>query len=457
MLSKIRIENFKSWQSLDMKLAPITALFGSNSSGKSSIIQFLLMLKQTKDSTNTQASVEFGGNNSLAELGSYKDAVYKHDTSLNMSWDLTWTADPAIRFVNLAGKTRTRFLARKVKISLEIAALKRQVSIERMRYTAGSASFSIEKRSGKSGYQLQSSDEERMKFVRSMGRPWDLPEPTKCYSFPDQVQTYFQNTYFLGFLENSYVNQMDQILHLGPLRDDPRRQYTSAGSSPSDVGRRGERTIEAILAATEVNVRRNIRYRSPKKSFQEMIAWWLKQLGLIADFRVEEVGTESGLFRVFVKKSESSVETLITDVGFGVSQIIPVITLLYYAKEGSTVLIEQPEIHLHPSVQAGLADLFIAAAKGRNLQIIVESHSEHFLNRLLRRVAEEKTPYGNINVDDVALYFCENEDGRSKITPLELNLFGGITNWPQDFFGDQFEDIIAREKAASIKRNKKDA
>ncbi|MBA4088763.1 MAG: DUF3696 domain-containing protein [Novosphingobium sp.] len=457
MLSKIRIENFKSWQSLDMKLAPITALFGSNSSGKSSIIQFLLMLKQTKDSTNTQASVEFGGNNSLAELGSYKDAVYKHDTSLNMSWDLTWTADPAIRFVNLAGKTRTRFLARKVKISLEIAALKRQVSIERMSYTAGSASFSIEKRSGKSGYQLQSSDEERMKFVRSMGRPWDLPEPTKCYSFPDQVQTYFQNTYFLGFLENSYVNQMDQILHLGPLRDDPRRQYTWAGSSPSDVGRRGERTIEAILAATEANVRRNIRYRSPKKSFQEMIAWWLKQLGLIADFRVEEVGTESGLFRVFVKKSESSVETLITDVGFGVSQIIPVITLLYYAKEGSTVLIEQPEIHLHPSVQAGLADLFIAAAKGRNLQIIVESHSEHFLNRLLRRVAEEKTPYGNINVDDVALYFCENEDGRSKITPLELNLFGGITNWPQDFFGDQFEDIIAREKAASIKRNKKDA
>lgn len=132
--------------------------------------------------------------------------------------------------------------------------------------------------------------------------------------------------------------------------------------------------------------------------------------------------------------------------------IIPFITLLYFAEEGSTILIEQPEIHLHPSVQAGLADLVIAAAKNRNLQLIIESHSEHFLNRLLRRIAESDTPFGNISSNDVALYFCNNQDGSSKLAPLEVNLYGSVSNWPKDFFGDQMADIVARENAAARKR-----
>ncbi|WP_128830803.1 DUF3696 domain-containing protein, partial [Sphingobium fuliginis] len=86
------------------------------------------------------------------------------------------------------------------------------------------------------------------------------------------------------------------------------------------------------------------------------------------------------------------------------------------------------------------------------LQLIIESHSEHFLNRLLRRIAERETEFGNITQNDIALFFCENEGGQSNLSPLQVNLFGGVENWPKDFFGDQMGDIIAREKAASIWR-----
>lgn len=139
-----------------------------------------------------------------------------------------------------------------------------------------------------------------------------------------------------------------------------------------------------------------------------------------------------------MKKNEASTPVLITDVGFGVSQILPVITLCYYVPEGSILIIEQPEIHLHPKVQAGLADVFIDAIKTRKIQILLESHSEHLLRRLQRGVAEEKVDHA-----DIQLYFCEMANGKSEIRSLEMDAFGGIRNWPKDFFGDEFGEIAA--------------
>lgn len=452
MLNRLQLKNFKSWRELDLKLAPVTALFGSNSSGKSSIIQFLQLLKQTKDSTNTQAVVEFGDSSTAVELGSYRDAIYQHEISNSLNWALDWSTTKAIVLNDASRKSSMIGTSTNLGIDVGLAARGRQVVTENLSYRFDGMTFSLTKRDTKPGYQLVSSDENRLKFVRSMGRPWDLPEPTKCFSFPDQAQTYFQNAQFLGLLENAYVEQIDHILHLGPLRDDPKRQYSWSGSTPADVGPRGERTIEAILAATDSKQRRNLKYKSPTKPFQEMIALWLRKLGLIDSFRVAEVGKDSGLFRVFVKKNPYSVETLITDVGFGVSQVLPVLTLLYFAPEHSTIMIEQPEIHLHPHVQAGLADLIIATVINRRLQIIVESHSEHFLNRLLRRVAERETEFGIIDHEQVALYFCQNIQGSSHLERLRVNLFGGVENWPKDFFGDQMADLFAREKAAAQTR-----
>lgn len=109
---------------------------------------------------------------------------------------------------------------------------------------------------------------------------------------------------------------------------------------------------------------------------------------------------------------------------------------------------------MHPAVQSALADVIITTVKSRNIQVILESHSEHLLQRLLRRIAEGKdSPYPAILPPDVKLFFCQNTRGVSHLNELKVNLFGSIENWPEDFFGDQFGEIAAREEAA-LKRQK---
>jgi predicted ATPase len=198
---------------------------------------------------------------------------------------------------------------------------------------------------------------------------------------------------------------------------------------------------------------RNVRWKARLKPFQEMIAWWLQEMKLISDFRVREIAAGSGLYRAFVKGGSGETETLITDVGFGISQILPALVLLYYVPEGSTVVLEQPEIHLHPAVQSALADLIITVVKSRRVQVILESHSEHLLQRLLRRIAEgSSSPYPEISPTDIRLYFCQSTSSGSRLDPLTVNLFGAIENWPNDFFGDPIGDVAAREEAALTRR-----
>src|SRR5690606_28231500 len=136
-----------------------------------------------------------------------------------------------------------------------------------------------------------------------------------------------------------------------------------------------------------------------------------------------------------VKTRKGVSEVLLTDVGFGISQVLPVITLLQYVPDESTVILEQPEIHLHPLAQAALADVIIQASSHRRVQVILESHSEHLLLRLQRRIAEGVLPN-----DDVRLYFCDTARGESTITQLEVGLYGNIRNWPDKFMGDAFNE-----------------
>jgi len=98
-------------------------------------------------------------------------------------------------------------------------------------------------------------------------------------------------------------------------------------------------------------------------------------------------------------------------------------------------------------VQSRLADVFVDAVKNRRVQIIVESHSEHLLRRLQRRVAEQV-----ITPEEAALYFCQVGEAGSKLTPLDLDLYGNIRNWPKDFFGDEFGEMAETTKAAMLRK-----
>ena len=184
-----------------------------------------------------------------------------------------------------------------------------------------------------------------------------------------------------------------------------------------------------------------------RRSFQEMIAYWLQKLGLIRDFHPKEIARGTNLYRAIVKTSSSVVTTSLTDIGFGVSQVLPVLMLLYYVPEGSTVLLEQPEIYLHPSVQSDLADVMLNVADVRNVQIVVESHSEHLMRRLQRRVAEQEA-----SSEDVKLYFVSSNRGKACSSELLLNQWGEIENWPENFFGDEMGEIAAITEASLRRR-----
>jgi predicted ATPase len=452
MLSALRFTNFKSWAVADLDCGRITGLFGTNSSGKTSVIQFLLLMKQTKDATDRRVSLELNGD--LVKLGTVKDAIHRHDETRSIEIDLTFDLESELSLANPSEK-RMSAVARASRLGLgaEIGVHQHAPLARKIAYTLGDMRFSLVPRKPESPeFDLRAtpieSGKSDFRFVRTTGRAWQLPGPIKSYAFPDQARTYFQNAGFLADLETAYEAAIDKIYYLGPLREFPQRDYLWARSRPTDVGRRGEKAIDAILAATDSNEKRNLKQKGRLWPFQEMIAYWLREMGLIQEFRVEEISEGSNRWQTRVKTSAGATEVLLTDVGFGVSQVLPVVTLLQYVPEGSTVILEQPEIHLHPLAQAGLADVIIQAAERRRVQVILESHSEHLLLRLQRRIAEQE-----ISADNVKLYFCDAPKGVSTLTELEVDMFGNIRNWPEKFMGDAFTET-AEAELARLKRMK---
>ena len=147
---------------------------------------------------------------------------------------------------------------------------------------------------------------------------------------------------------------------------------------------------------------------------------------LARSFYVERVAEDADIYRVRIKRSSDSAEVLLPDVGFGASQVLPVLVLLACVPKTSVVILEQPELHLHPAVQAALADAILETARVGRAQVIVESHSEYLLSRLQRRVAE-----GTVSKEDIALYFCDHDDRRSSIERLDSNdrKFVAVTVW----------------------------
>ncbi len=454
MITKMFLQNFKSWDRTgELRLAPLTGLFGMNSSGKTSLLQLLLLLKQTAESADRTQVLNFGDDRSLVELGTFKDVLYNHAEESTLKFGLDWGMKKTLSIPDPEHKGKLLFEAKSMGFQSEIEENgSGRIAVNKMAYKFASHSFVLKKEKGKKEYSLlveNPADTTKFRFVRAVGRPWGVPAPVKCYGFPDQVKAYHQNAGFLSDFQLAFEELFSHVYYLGPLREYPKRQYTWAGAQPADMGRAGEKVVDAILASRESKEKISRGKGRQALTLEEYVADWLRRLGLIHSFKVEAITPESNLYRVKVKKTRDSAEVLITDVGFGVSQILPVLTICYYVPEGSTVLLEQPEIHLHPTVQAGLADVFIDAMKRRNIQIVLESHSEHLLRRLQRRIAEEE-----ISHHDAALYFCEMRDGVSKLKHLEINLMGEITNWPVGFFGDDFGEMAAMAKAKAERLRK---
>jgi len=455
MLTSLRIQNFKAWKdSGPVRLAPLTVIFGTNSAGKSSLGHLLLALKQTALATDRKRALHLGDANTLIDLGTFSDCIYRHDLSNALDFCLTWDLPKQLRVLDPYDK-KASYAGNALSLSASLnAGKKEQPEIQRFDYDLRQEHSSILSvghfLNGGGRWKLES---EQYNFVAPRGRPWELSEPEKFYRASEASLSRYQNAGFLRDFALATERMLSGISYLGPLRQPSKRIYQWSGDTPQDVGLTGEHVVPAILAARDDGRLLNRGKKRPVKPFVEFIAEWLQQMKVIDSFSVKPVADGRKDFEVLVKTQAWSPEVKITDVGFGVSQVLPALVQAFYCPPDSTVWMEQPEIHLHPQVQSDLADAFISAVqayqngKARNVQLIIESHSEHFLTRLQLRIAE-----GLIEPKDVAIYFCRNLEDGAVLEPLCLNLFGEIENWPQDFFGDQLGDMSKRAIVAAKRR-----
>jgi predicted ATPase len=464
MLTRLRIQNFKAWQDTgEVRLAPITVLFGSNSSGKSSLSQFLLMLQQTAQSPDRQRVLHTGDAQTPVDLGTFRDIAFGHDERREIDFSLAWDLPSPLKIED--PRSKDKFSGDSVEFSAvvgQVGGREGRLIVQRIRYRlrqdeapvlAVEMELEAGKAKGRDQYQLTS---EGYKLVRNPGRGWPLPPPTRFYGFPPEAVAYYQNSGFIDDLALSLEKQLGRVYYLGPLRDFPRRFYTWSGISPEHVGWKGEHAVEALLAARQRKLSPGVKKHGIP--FAGLIAQWLKKMELLETFDTKPLGPNRKEYEVQVRTRGSKEPVNLTDVGFGISQVLPVLVECFYAPPDSTILLEQPEIHLHPQVQAALADLFIEAIRmredgqERRIQLIVESHSEHFLRRLQRRIAEEA-----LKPEEAALYFVEasGPGGTSSLRPLQVDPYGNILNWPDGFFGDEMGDLAAMTEAAMKRKMKK--
>lgn len=456
MLTELRIKNFKAWKDTGpVRMAPLTVIFGANSAGKSSLGHLLLALKQTTLLSDRKRALHLGDKSSLIDLGTFADCLHDHDLKTALEFSMSWKLTSPLTVRN--SLDLKPYMGTNISLTSRIKAGKNeQPEVESIQYKLLNADTEIlAVNHGKKTTGTVTLDADPLKLVKTAGRQWSLEPPDKFYRFSDVTLARYQNAGFLAEFALETERMLGSLYYLGPLRKHPERTYQWSGDTPSDVGAEGEFTIAALLAASADERKLNRGPRRVQQKFGPFIASWLKDLGVINSFNVKPVARGRKEFEVLIKTHSDAPEVKLTDVGFGISQVLPALVEAFYAPPNSIVWMEQPEIHLHPQVQAELADVFISAVqarengKPRNVQLIVESHSEHFLTRLQRRVAE-----GVIRPDEVAVYFCERSKTGAELKPLQLNLYGEIENWPENFFGDEMADVTARTLAGMRRKIK---
>ncbi|UYK81415.1 DUF3696 domain-containing protein [Xanthomonas sacchari] len=458
MLTHLRIKNFKAWRDTGpIRLAPLTVIFGANSAGKSSLGHLLLGLKQTSLLTDRRRALHLGGGNSLIDLGTFVDCLHGHDLKSKLEFELGWRLPQGVEFRDPLNPKKP-YVGSQIQLQSVLRADGRELpELEGFTYELfdehGAPQLQV--KHGLSDGGKAYLDVEPMKLVMKQGRKWPIELPEKFYRFSDVTLARYQNADSLSRFALETERLLAGLTYLGPLRDYPKRTYSWAGDIVPDVGAKGEFAIAALLAAAQEERTLNRGYRKKTQRFDEFVAGWLRDLGVIYNFSVKPVGDGRKEYEVLVRAHKGAPDVKLTDVGFGVSQVLPALVQAFYAPANSTIWMEQPEIHLHPQVQAELADAFISAVQAyegghaRNVQLIVESHSEHFLMRLQRRIAE-----GIIRPDDVAIYFARRGDRSLDLEALRLDMYGDIENWPDNFFGDEMAEIAARTQAAMNRRIK---
>ncbi len=242
-----------------------------------------------------------------------------------------------------------------------------------------------------------------------------------------------------------------QVRYVGPLRHAPYRPFPSAPDPDfGEVGVEGE-YVASVLQANRGAERH---YPVPggateKLPLLEAVKRWMVDFGLAEDLQVRE--DTSLVFGIDVLPPGLERAVTLSAVGVGVSQVLPVIVQCLVAGPGALIVLEQPELHLHPAAQQHLADFLLACtAWGQNL--LVESHSEYLVLRLRRRVAEDWTD--RLRDDLVLLFASRGHEGETVYQPIGLTNTGALVEWPDGFFDQGSDDAHQLLIASAVKQRR---
>lgn len=451
MLTELGLRNFKAFGDTEQKapMSKITLIYGPNSSGKSSIIQALLMLKQSAGMAY-RTSDDMGRlttRGQFADLGSYSALLHKHDPTKNL--------EIRIACDHRRGLSYDVFMRiGEDWLGSEITEHSARVSEAVYRVIYGGVAYSEAKLKYDRWWDINALidgvnvpmrvPDSGQRFLLPIPRPIRESEEEQNQIRRRNIQTRDEQKIRQNQRDNLQF-QLRQIpiriqrklgatIYLGPLRGYPERLYKvlDASSSLSFSGVKGEFTLIRLHHQSEL---------------LRMVNEWFEKFEINLKLEVATLGTAEIVGEhISMILTDKNTETRVTlpDVGFGVNQVLPIIVegVDFLSDNSDKILcVEQPEIHIHPRLQAHLADLMIETTKAAGYkQWIVETHSELLILRLQRRIKE-----GKINSKDVSVLYVrpQGPDG-STIQQLQLDENGAfIDRWPDGFFDEGFNELMA--------------
>ena len=417
MFTELHLTQFKAWQDTGaLALKPVTMLLGANSSGKSTLIQSLLLLKQTVQSPDRTVHLNLGGDevNDLFNFGGFDDVLHLSGQAPRRQFSIGFD------FVRPdSGRTREgSFQATYARTSTG------SVVVQSLRLHSQTRHLQVMRRE-KGAYSVLVGNETQ---PRLKGRHC-APERSIALS-AEAIAALDTDGQWVEDLSLAVRRELEGISYLGPLRRKAERDYAWNKTKPGEVGVDGRAVVDALLASALLK-------GEDHHKVVDGASKWLARMKVAERLEVRQQG-RSSRYELIIHRDGMACN--LHDVGVGVSQVLPVLVLAYFAPRGSTIVLEEPEIHLHPLAQSVLAELFVEVSRERQVQFVVETHSEHLFRRMQTLVARQ-----SVATQDVALYFVERQGRAAALRELGLDDFGRLTNWPQGFFGDALNET--REQA----------
>ncbi|WP_400193309.1 DUF3696 domain-containing protein [Hymenobacter sp. B81] len=489
MITNLTLENFKGFGKLsDLQIKPITILCGTNSCGKSSILQSLLLLKQTVESKNPHQNVILNGR--FVHLGNFDNIIHKKDIdkpvkisfAINIKKEeirkvnrgqmpLTYTLKHlcpvgnsrdndfyiSISFTLKSGKSIRNTSTIK---SIDVESMQINVSAKNTDGEITQSSIKMT-RIEENQYTLLWQNIPRNSYSSRLKQETSHGECTAKIAFANLIPVMIDTNRQTPVIEFAFYrirNLLQAIFfnyqYIGPLREEPSRRYIYENEY-TEVGIKGENAAFIYFEEQDKQIRNHYFFDhktekfaiNEKVSLGKAVRSWLDLMG-IKSFTPE---IQEGIIELKLNSSSSSkTQVNIADVGFGVSQIFPIILEGIRMPKGGTLLLEQPEIHLHPKLQMQMADYFISLAlSGKS--VIAETHSDHIVNRLVRRIVEDEE-YSLLKL--IKIYFIKPSKRGSTAEEIQIDERRGVINWPEDFF-DQTASEQEKIIRAGIKKIKK--